>query len=82
MTGAVQGVGMRPFVHRLAEELGLAGFVGNDGAGAFAEVEGPESRLAEFAQRVVSEAPPLARIESLQSTPMPVTGAATFGIVA
>ena len=40
MTGVVQGVGFRPFVHRIASELGLAGFVGNDSGAVFLEVQG------------------------------------------
>ncbi|MEP7023750.1 MAG: acylphosphatase, partial [Actinomycetota bacterium] len=39
--GTVQGVGFRPFVYALANRLGLAGLVGNDASGVFAEVEGP-----------------------------------------
>src|SRR5690606_31729588 len=31
--GIVQGVGFRPYAHALARRLGLAGRVGNDGAG-------------------------------------------------
>ncbi len=80
LTGAVQGVGMRPFVHRLAGELGLAGFVGNDGCGAFVEIEGPEPRLAEFEHKLVSGAPSLARIESVRRELIPPTGATTFVI--
>ena len=40
--GTVQGVGFRPYVYRLAGELGLAGFVFNDARGVVAEVEGAE----------------------------------------
>ncbi len=40
VAGVVQGVGFRPFVHRLANELFLAGHVGNDTDGVFVEVEG------------------------------------------
>ena len=38
--GVVQGVGFRPYVHRLAVELGLDGFVRNDARGAVIEIEG------------------------------------------
>ena len=41
--GVVQGVGFRPFVYSLATRLGLAGWVGNDVDGVFAEVEGARS---------------------------------------
>ena len=44
VTGVVQGVGFRPFVHRIASELGLAGFVGNDSGAVFLEVQGEQVR--------------------------------------
>jgi hydrogenase maturation protein HypF len=65
VTGVVQGVGFRPFVHRIAGELGLAGFVGNDSGAVFLEVQGERSRVAEFAHRLRAHAPPLARIASV-----------------
>ena len=48
VTGVVQGVGFRPFVHRLATELGVTGFVGNDAAAVFIEAQGPPRTVSEF----------------------------------
>jgi hydrogenase maturation protein HypF len=81
VTGVVQGVGFRPFVHRLSAELGLAGLVGNDSAGVFIEIEGAAAVLAEFAERLYRDAPPLARIESVSEAVMPTSGASGFAIV-
>ncbi|MFC5525819.1 carbamoyltransferase HypF [Rhodanobacter ginsengisoli] len=50
--GAVQGVGFRPFVHRLAREEGLGGFVRNTGAGVTLEVEGPAPAIERFLDRL------------------------------
>jgi hydrogenase maturation protein HypF len=76
--GIVQGVGFRPFVYSLATSHGLAGLVGNDTDGVFAEVEGPEPAVAEFLARLEREAPPLARIDRVTATPLPPTGTAGF----
>ena len=65
LTGVVQGVGFRPFVHRLAHDLRLAGRVGNDATGVFVEVEGDGALLDRFAERLVAEHPPLARIDAI-----------------
>ena len=73
---------MRPFVYRLANALELGGFVGNDGDGAFVELEGPESALDEFQHRLVRDAPPLSRIDSVAVASMPPTGERGFSIVA
>lgn len=64
--GAVQGVGFRPFVWRLATGLGLAGWVLNDVRGVFVEVEGPREALDAFLRRVEDEAPPAARIHEVE----------------
>jgi hydrogenase maturation protein HypF len=63
ITGVVQGVGFRPFVHGLASRHGLGGFVLNDGRGVVVEVEGPPVSLAAFTAEIVDDAPPLARID-------------------
>ncbi len=79
--GVVQGVGFRPYVYSLATGLGLAGLVGNDVDGVFAEVEGSARAVARFLALLGQEAPPLARIERISSTRLGVTGAADFAIV-
>ncbi len=78
--GAVQGVGFRPFVYRLATELRLVGWVINDSAGVFIEVEGPTPALAEFLRRLPAEPPPHALIQSLDAAWLAPAGAAGFEI--
>jgi len=80
--GIVQGVGFRPFAYALATRLGLAGLVGNDVDGVFAEVEGSPAAVAEFLRALERDAPPLARVERVTATPMAPAGTASFEIVA
>ncbi len=79
--GGVQGVGFRPFVHGLAVRLGLAGLVGNDSDGVFIEVEGTAASIAMFLEALTLEAPPLARIDSVEAHATHVTGIRGFAIV-
>lgn len=69
VTGIVQGVGFRPFVHRLAHELGLDGWVGNDSTRVFIEVSGTAAALDELDRRLVADAPPLARVQHVARMP-------------
>ncbi len=80
--GVVQGVGFRPHVHRLATDLGLAGLVGNDTEGVFAEVEGPADAVDRFEARLVAEAPPMALIEGVEVRPLGLLDEDGFRIVA
>ncbi len=79
--GVVQGVGFRPFVHRLATELRLAGLVGNDTEGVFVVVEGSVSSVAAFELRLVAEKPPMAMIEEVDKAIEAVRGEQRFRIV-
>lgn len=80
--GVVQGVGFRPFVHRLAHACRLSGFVGNDNAGVRIEVEGTAEAVARFRASLVTQAPPLARVESVTAQALPLAGDAGFRILA
>jgi hydrogenase maturation protein HypF len=87
VTGVVQGVGFRPFVHRIASDLGLAGFVGNDSGAVFLEVQGERAGVDEFGRRLRVEAPPLARINTVSvhdiaAMPVDSTYGPEFRIVA
>ena len=78
--GAVQGVGFRPFVYRLATELGLTGWVINDTQGVFIEVEGAAGDVARFDTRLRRERPPLALIQSVETTWLTPVGYERFEI--
>ncbi|MBP7571922.1 MAG: carbamoyltransferase HypF [Acidobacteria bacterium] len=64
--GAVQGVGFRPFVYRLAAEMSLPGWVINSAAGVIVEVEGRPETLREFLVRLERERPPRAVVQGLE----------------
>jgi hydrogenase maturation protein HypF len=62
--GAVQGVGFRPFVYRLATELHLTGWVNNNAQGVAIEVEGSTCQLHLFQERLQQEKPVRSQIHS------------------
>ncbi|MBU2848423.1 carbamoyltransferase HypF, partial [Acidithiobacillus ferriphilus] len=64
--GQVQGVGFRPFAYRLATELGLGGWVRNDGRGVDMEVQGSVPDLERLLLGLRLKAPPLARVEEIE----------------
>ena len=78
--GAVQGVGFRPFVYRLAQEHHLNGWVINTPEGVGIEVEGEETILREFPLRIRSEKPACAHIYSMQQSIIDPVGYADFRI--
>lgn len=78
--GAVQGVGFRPFVYRLATGLGLTGWVVNDTTGVFIEAEGPPEALERFLARLPAELPPRAQVLSLESAWLEPAGYDRFEI--
>jgi hydrogenase maturation protein HypF len=79
--GTVQGVGFRPFVFRLANELGLVGSVGNDSEGVVIDIQGSAVSLDALEKRLRSEAPPLARIVHVNGVELPCHAAQDFTIV-
>ncbi len=79
--GIVQGVGFRPFVHRLARRYGISGFVLNDEDGVVVEAEGDAGTLAAFVDAIAIEAPPLARITAIERSTCSPRFDSTFAIV-
>ena len=82
MTGAVQGVGFRPFVHRLASTEKLSGFVRNTGDGVSIEVEGATPALERFLTRLDKEMPPRAVVFKRRTAPLAPRGDRSFVVAA
>lgn len=70
VTGVVQGVGFRPFVWRLASELGLAGRVRNVAGRVELEAAGPPAALDALTRRLATDAPPRSRVDAVTATPV------------
>jgi hydrogenase maturation protein HypF len=81
VTGVVQGVGFRPFIHQLATDSGLAGFVLNTSGGVTIEVEGLRDRIDGFITGIREKAPPLARITDISVEPVKARGGDGFSIL-
>ncbi len=78
--GAVQGVGFRPFVYRLATEMALHGWVKNSPQGVFIEAEGAKETLDSFLLRLEREKPSLSFIQSLEYSVLEPLGYQGFEI--
>ncbi len=64
--GIVQGVGFRPFIHKLVTQYSLCGFIKNTSSGVELELEGERAELERFAADVPEKAPKLAVIENME----------------
>ncbi len=82
LRGAVQGVGFRPFVYRLATEMSLTGWVLNSSSGLVVEVEGPADQLLLFEQRLERERPQASVVTVRESSWIATEGADRFEILA
>jgi hydrogenase maturation protein HypF len=79
--GAVQGVGFRPFVFRLAKSLGLTGWVINNPGGVVIEVEGLIDATTEFLLRLEREKPEAAYLHGVEPTHLEQRGYEEFLIL-
>jgi hydrogenase maturation protein HypF len=79
--GIVQGVGFRPFIHRLARKHHLFGSVLNHSSGVDIEIEGSTASLEAFLSDLAVEKPPIALVERVVTETVPVTGEHAFRIL-
>ena len=79
--GIVQGVGFRPFIHRLVRRHNLCGTIRNTSSGVTMELEGEQAEISAFLQELPHDAPPLAVIEEIRSRELPMRGFETFTII-
>lgn len=78
--GAVQGVGFRPFIYRLALRYNLNGFVSNSVQGVVIEVEGKKTTLNQFLLRIDKEKPLHSFIQGIETSFLDPQGYDSFVI--
>ena len=81
ITGIVQGVGFRPFVFNQAIQQGLTGWVCNTSAGVDIELFGESEAISIFIRHLKTNAPPLARIDTIEHQQLPYTPYSSFEII-
>jgi hydrogenase maturation protein HypF len=81
LRGTVQGVGMRPWIHRVARAQGVAGRVWNHAEGVTIEAFAARARLEAFVHALSIEQPPAARTEAVDASPIPLQELSDFVIV-
>jgi hydrogenase maturation protein HypF len=81
VTGAVQGVGFRPFCYREAVRRGLAGFVLNDLAGVQIHLEGSSQAISEFVNELETNPPTASRITEIKVAETEEQGLSKFKII-
>jgi len=79
--GAVQGVGFRPFIFKLANELKLKGIVSNNINGVIIDVEGEEQIITQFVKRIEAQKPKHSIINGLEISLLKVNGYNDFKII-
>ena len=72
--GAVQGVGFRPFIYRLATEIGIQGWVSNSAQGVLIEAEAPRARLDTFLEQIEVQKPPHSSVQRIVVEAIPAAG--------
>ncbi|MBU0468093.1 MAG: carbamoyltransferase HypF [Candidatus Omnitrophica bacterium] len=78
--GTVQGVGFRPFIHNMAKDCGLNGWVCNTSEGVVIEAEGEKNDIDDFIFRIDKENPVHSHVQSLESIFLEVVGYKSFEI--
>ncbi|MBN2104935.1 carbamoyltransferase HypF [bacterium] len=79
--GAVQGVGFRPFVYRMADRYRLTGWVRNNSHGVLIEAEGNHDSIQSFLWSLQSKTPRQAHIQSVKFHYLDPVGYPKFEII-
>jgi hydrogenase maturation protein HypF len=79
--GAVQGVGYRPYVYRLARSFELTGWVRNNAGDVEIHAEGPADRLEAFADALFLRPPATAHARLLGRRPAELESRTAFSIL-
>jgi len=79
--GIVQGVGFRPYIHKLVQDNNLKGWICNSNQGVELEIEGEENDIKNLIKALQVSLPPLAVIEEIKIKKLPFIGFKDFKII-